>query len=307
MVKRNGMLSIHDTSINVWEEQVNEEDMMRQVYSPLIRFLRTRGFLIRRDPYIMKHFRILSQRHHAGRIDDLEVKVELSGRCLKVEFFQNLNFENSNGGQYDFDKFKKMPYLMQKRFALEASAIMAHLSSHHRYSLSKNVIGISPFDIISSIRGFSRAQEPLRGFNDTWGADRFERDETGWPVSSSYDHGYNKDREGIPLRNGMQRWFRGRDGYLRFGIIYTNMNEMWQIVYGPGRNDTTWASGRELFSLQPEDCRRRYFHKETRERKLSVALEKAVKEMSYERAAAMREALYGSREQALEGKRGKAA
>jgi len=300
MMKRNGHLSIHDTSISVWEEHVDADEMKFHVYGPLIRFLRDRGFKVHRDPEAKRRWRCISQTKHIGALGDLEVYVDLSGRCLKVEFFQNLSFENRNGGRYDFDKFKRMPYLMKKRFLLEVSAILTHLVGEHGYSFGKKLAGVTPAKVLESIRGASRVQNPLRGFNDKWGSNRFKRDETGWPVPAEYDYGYNKDREGISLRNGMKRWFRGYDGYLKFGTIYTNMGERWQVIYGPGRNDTTWVSSGELFTLQTDDCRRRSFPESTRKKKLTAALDKAVREMRFERAASIRDALFGSREQALE-------
>lgn len=298
-MSRNGTLNLHDTSVMVWEENVDEKEMHKAVYAPLIKLLRSLGFSIYRDPETIKYYRCLSWNRHSGRKGDLEVRVKLSGRCFKIEFFQNLNFENKNGGRYDFDKFEKMPYLMKKRFLIEASTIISYLHQAHGYQYGKNLEGDSVSHIIKALRGINRATEALKGFNDQWGAGRFKRDETGWPEVSEYDYGSNKDREGINLRNGMTRWIRDRKGYLKRGVIYTNMNQMWQIIYGPGGGDTTWVSGRDLFTLQPNDCRRRYFPTEHRKSKLEKQLSLAINVMNFERAAVIRDLIYDNQEKVV--------
>lgn len=298
-MSRNGTLNLHDTSVMVWEENVDEKEMHKEVYAPLIRLLRSRGFNVYRDPEIVKHYRCISWNYHAGKKGDLEVSVKLSGRCLEVVFFQNVNFENRNGGKYDFDKFQKMPYLMQKRFIIEASSVLYNLHCKHGYQYGKNLSGCSQSHVIEALRGVNQTSEPLKRFNDSWGADRFKRDEIGWPEAAQYDHGYNKDREGVPFRNGMVRWIRDRKGYLKRGVIYTNMNSMWQIIYGPGKSDTTWVSCYELFTLQPSDYRGRYFPDDHRKGRLKKELDKEVKQMKYERAAVLRDLIYGGREQTV--------
>lgn len=289
---RNGTLGLHDTSISAWEENVDEKEMHKTVYGPLVRFLRSRGFNIHRDPRIIKDYRCLSWNHHRGKKGDLEVLVKLCGRSLVLEFFQNLNFENHNGGQYDLGKFKKMSYLMQKQFLLEASTVLTHLKSNHGYKYGKHLEGCSPFDIITALRGINPVKEPLKRFNDMWEASRFKRDETGWPMQSEIGQYYNSDREGVVLSTGMFRWWRDRKGYLKRGTIYTNMNSMWQLVYGSGRGDTTWVSAHELFTLQPTDCRRRQVGDDVRESRLKKLLAKAVDEMKFERAAMLRDILF---------------
>lgn len=289
---RDGTLGFHDTFISVYENNVDEKEMHKTVYGPLVKFLRSKGFNIYRNPETIKHYRCLSWNHHRGNKGDLEVMVELSGRCLKVEFFQNLNFENQHGGQYDFNKFQMMPYLVQKRFLVEASAVLNHLHGNHGYKFGKHLEGCSPCDIIKVLRGIHPTKEPLKRFNDMWGADRFKRDENGWPLQSEVSQYHNSDREGVVLSTGMFRWWRDRKGYLRRGTIYTNMNSMWQLVYGPGRGDTTWLSAYELFTLQPTDCRRRDLPNNIREQRLKKQLDKAVADMNFERAAVLRDILH---------------
>lgn len=290
---RNGTLSHHDTTLGVWEEHVDQDNLCQEVYGPLVRYFRDRGFLIHRDPDTKRNYPSISRYYHRGRKGDLEIKTQISGRHIELKFFQNVNHENPCGGEYDFDQYQKMPYLIKKQWIKEATAVLAWLETTYGYQ------GL-PQSLMEELRGIHVSREPLRAFNKGWTPTRFKRGEDGWPVSSEYDHGGNVDREGVHLRNGMWRWYRDRyTGYLRSGTIYTNMNTMWLLIYGPGREDHTYVPSWELFTLQPTDKRRRCIPASVREARLTRLLKKAVDEMHYERAAILRDVLYGNRETAL--------
>lgn len=299
---RDGEIALHDTHIGIWEEVVNEDDY-KQVYDKIIRHFRSRGFKVFRCPEAKKHYRCISHKTHKGRIGDLELGMRLRGRHIEVEFFQNINRENPNGGQYDFDKFNRMPYLMQKKFVVEASHLIDMLIEAFGYRFGKK-LSYSPDGaktsqrIVDAIRGIHATKDPLLDFNNRWTPTRFKRDESGWPIPSEFDYGYNKDREGIPLRNGMVRYFRDRKGYLRRAVVYTNMNSMWHAVYGPGWTDHTYLSCNRLFSLQPTDKFGRWFSCEQRKRKQEKVLKKAIAEMNFEKAAILRDLIYKPEEMA---------
>ncbi|MCK5613260.1 UvrB/UvrC motif-containing protein [Candidatus Pacearchaeota archaeon] len=292
---RDGEIGFHDTHIGIWEETVNEKDF-KQVYDKIIRHLRNRGFKVFRCPNAKKHYRCISKTIHKGGLNQLELAMRMSGRHIEVEFFQNLNVDNSNGGQYDFDKFDRMPYLMQRRFIVEAAHLIDMLVNQFGYQLGKKLLyapegSTTAKRIIEAISGIHSTKNPLESFNDGWDAKRFERDENGWPVPKEFDYGCNKDREGVPLRNGMTRYFRDRNGYLRRAVIYTNMNSMWHVIYGHGRTDHTYLSCGELFSLQPTDRFGRWFYGERRTRILEPLKAKAIKEENFEKAAIIRDIL----------------
>jgi hypothetical protein len=291
MSKRSGEITHHDTGLGIWEEGVNEKEFMSVVQGPLIRYFRTRGFSIHRDPDTKKHYRTISDRHHRGKKGNLELQIKVCGRHIEITFFQSIVFKNQNGGQYDFHKYDKMPYLIKKQWLKEASAVLDYLVTTHGYTYGKGLTGHSPTDLLVSLAGIHPTKEPLKRFNEMWGEKRFKRDETGWPVQAELSHYYNVDREGIPLSTGMFRWWRDRKGYLRRGTIYTNMNSMWQLVYGPGRGDTTWMSAMDLFTLQPEDVRRRWFPPDKIRDALEKEKDKAVKEERFEKAAIIRDLL----------------
>jgi hypothetical protein len=294
-MKREGHFHLHNTNIGIWEEHVDEASF-RSVYQAVVAHFRSRGFRTIEDPYIRKHFSCIARYHHVAKKGLLEAHMNMSGRHIEIEFFQSVIVENRNGGRYDFEKFEKMPYLVKKQFILEAGKLLDALVACFGYKWGEKIAysagyGASAERVIKVVRGLSPSQEPLQHFNGLWGTDRFKRDETGWPIAKEYDHGYNKDREGVSLRNGMYRYYRDRSGRLRRGVIYTNMNSMWQLIYGPGWKDSTWVSSRELFTLQPGDPRRRHFPECKRREFLERELKSAVQEQRFEQAAILRDLL----------------
>jgi len=74
----------------------------------LLNFMKDRAFNIKHDEHVDKTIR---EDYWYGKKGDLEFVAHRYPRGFSFEFFQNINFKNSNGGRYDFDKFDKMPYL----------------------------------------------------------------------------------------------------------------------------------------------------------------------------------------------------
>src|SRR5699024_5886919 len=71
----------------------------------VLNFMKDRGFKIGRDPIIQKQFKLLNKDNWYGRKKLLEFKAKRYPNGFKIQFFQNINYKNSNGGYYDFDKF----------------------------------------------------------------------------------------------------------------------------------------------------------------------------------------------------------
>lgn len=138
--------------------------------------------------------------------------------------------------------------------------------------------------------GTRRADDPLRTFNDGWTAERFERDETGWPTVKEYDHdGRNCDRDKVSLRNGQTRYFRDDRGRLQRGTVYTNMNSMWMVVFG---GSVTYMSGCYLFSCERPDLEPRRVMPGQKER-LRDELAKAVAASNFRRVEVLARVLRG--------------
>lgn len=76
-------------------------------------FLQECGFKVTKDPRIEANYKCLSKDHRYGKKGSLEFKAERYPAGFKINFFQNVEFKNPNGGEYDFDKLEKMPYLVK--------------------------------------------------------------------------------------------------------------------------------------------------------------------------------------------------
>lgn len=254
-----------------------------ETFNRLLDVMTSIGFEVGRDPQIEQRFPTLGYSHRYGRWADLEFKGETYTTGCKIEFFQNIVFENPNGGAYDFDRRKKMPYLVGKRFELAVSRLRENLTA----------------------RGFSEIREeksanpdPLAYFNDQWdseyerkrGVHRFERDETGWPAPSALNHSQTFDADKLPIRHGDTLLTRDSKGYLRRGRVWGGINGMWLFVYGPGKRDFTHVSHFELFRENSSRAVGRKVHQratsrlETTVKKLQKDVTEAVSTLQLERA-----------------------
>lgn|GEM_PF-1835265 len=211
-----------------------------ETFNRLMLLLQGIGFEVGRDPEVERHYSILGPTHRYGKWRDLEFKAHTYPTGCKVEFFQNVVFENRNGGAYDFSRRAKMPYLIGKRFEYAVRAIRKHLTER----------GFSEQTEISSAN-----PDPLAYFNDRWddqyyrkrGEHRFKRDETGWPALSELNHYQTFDADKLPIRHGDVLLTRDSKGYLRRGRVWGGINGMWTFVYGPGQRDFTHVSFSKLF------------------------------------------------------------
>lgn len=282
--QRTGEMWLHGTSLNVWEENVDENGMYPVFWKVLAR-LRTRGFTVQQDPYTPVHYPTLARTHWVGRKGYLEFHTSLSGRHLQVEFFQNVvSGGNSNGGRYDFGKYRLMPLRMRLLFIVEMTALIRMLTGVG-YSFQRSNQG-DPLEVCHrSVR--DRAEErhqptPLARFNDSWRTNRFERDQTGWPSAKELSSWASLDRDGVPVRTGDTRYLR-RGGRLQRCTCWPNMNGMWQVCFG---DQVNYVSSRELFVCERPDLEPRRLVAGQTER-LIKELTKATENKQWRRVAAL--------------------
>lgn len=95
------------------------------IFHKLINFMKSRGWHIEHDPGVHK---IIRKDHWYGKKGDLEFVLSRYPRGFSFEFFQNIVFENPNGGRYDFDRLKKMPYQVKLLFLNETRHMKQFLS-----------------------------------------------------------------------------------------------------------------------------------------------------------------------------------
>lgn len=250
-----------------WNKQQPHYPILHRV----LNFMKERGFRVGRDPRIEEHYKILSKSHWYGRKGDLEFKAERYPAGWKIEFFQNVNFENKAGGEYDFDKYDKMPYLIKLMFLNECRHITGFLTnlgvvnkSRPNYKLSEDRIKEHIVDYTIGIK-----------FKDP------SEFELGDYVCSSSKYSYNiTDRDGKEIRNGQIKYIRDYNGRLKRGRVYHNINNMWWIVFN--KFDYSNQACFNMFDPTPEDLRIRRLKKDVKPKEYLLKKEKIQEASSHE-------------------------
>lgn len=239
--------SVYDTILSfINNDEQPCDDWLRykfQHYGLLHRIfnmLRDYGFEICNDMEISK---IIRKDHFAGVKGDLKFKASRYPRGFKIEFYQEVVTVNSNGGYYDFDKFQKMPYLINKRYTLTVNRISSFLSEFAQ-NISKPDCRTAEEKVKYAY--VQSCHYPQKSMD-------FDLSElNGTTCEESY---YNTDRDGKTIFNGELKYFRDHKGYLNRGIVYHDLNNMWWVIL----NDTEIAkvADFELFDLSDKDIRKR--------------------------------------------------
>lgn len=89
------------------------EDEDNETHREIIRFFRSKGAKVSLDESVHK---IIRQGYHKGVWKGLEFYARHCKRIDSWDFFQSVNFENPNGGRYDFNREEKMPHRIHLRY-----------------------------------------------------------------------------------------------------------------------------------------------------------------------------------------------
>ena len=104
---------IHDTKIffrNNTEKDF-EDDWLKHKFRhygyfyQILNMLAADGFDVQADPNVDK---IIRKDHYIGKFHELEFEAKKYPNGFEIGFFQNVVYENPNGGRYDFDKLSKV-------------------------------------------------------------------------------------------------------------------------------------------------------------------------------------------------------
>jgi hypothetical protein len=134
---------------------------------------------------------------------------------------------------------------------------------------------------------YTRWDDPLRNFNDSWGADRFKRNEAGWPDDSEI-HRFseaNIDGDGYPVRSGETRYVLVRGHWMRCKV-YGGINQMWHCVCNGVYLANVGAKG-NLFTVFPNYACENIWRVD----RLKRALKEAVQAEDFLKAHAIKTAL----------------
>lgn len=282
-----GTINVWGTHIGAWEEHVTPA-VLDRFRSVLARLRDHRGFRIRQDATVHK---LIRRGYYFGRKGDLELYAKQSGRMFEIDFFQNINRENPNGGQYDFDKFARMPRTMQLACAVEMSHVLRKLLELG-YVLEGRRQGITSAELLPVLRhaqGRTDEGDPLAAFNRSWNFEsdwdrggRFERDASGWPTVAAVCCGTPKDRDGRVLVSGETMYCRRR-GRLFRGVARPGPNGNWLLI---SHGEAVHVQERELFRCDDPSAEPRRLVPGQAKR-VRAELEKALKANAYRRVEAL--------------------
>lgn len=248
-----GTINFFDTHIGAWEDHVDGPAIHDRFRSVIARLVDHRGFRMHQDASVPKTIR---KCYYQGRKGDLEVRAECTGRTFNFVFFQSLNVENPYGGRHDFNKFGRMPRPMQFACVVEMCHVLRKLVElgyvvDGRHGLSR----IDPLSVLRHAQGRTDEGDPLGTFNIAWRADRFARDESGWPTAESVGAVGAKDRDGLPVEAGSIMFCRDRGGRLFRGVARPTPNEQWVLLGPSGTSARTWST-KALFRSADREPRR---------------------------------------------------
>lgn len=203
----------------------------------------------------------LGKNHRAGKKEfcgfKLEVDTDIYPTGMKFEFYQNHNFENPAGGQYDCYKYLNMPYLLKKAFELTTSKIKAVIESDFPgCSVAVETMKKLPVEeyIINHFRKNSFTKKKINNISEIPS------------MMSDYDLGLNSiDRDGNKITCGDVKYSYGWTGVLQRGTVYHNINNMWWFYWNDSHVSN--IASFDLFDLTDEHitARRKRKHNPPRE------------------------------------------
>jgi hypothetical protein len=294
-MKREGEIRIHNSSVHFWEEHVPQGAFttMNLALCKVVNMLRRGGWKVHHAHAHLPEGSSIERYHWAGKKGDLEFHAGASGRHFEIEFYQNVAFENPNGGRYDFAKLRQMarvsPALRLQclaemwRVLCVGAAIGYVLCEKDGFRTRALEPSLALFRDLAE-RGASRGT-PLDQFNRGWGSDRFDRDETGWPSPKEISSCWRQhDRQGNQITQGVTKHLRV-NGRLARGQVFGGINGNWELVSN-GREIAWSRHAQEFFDCEhPELEPRRAFPDQAA--RLEKELAKAVEAKNYRRVAAI--------------------
>lgn len=258
-------IHIYDTSVAVWEKGVDEASLMRRVFNPLEDMLRERGWTVTRDPRIDKEYPVLGKWNRRATKGDLIGSIELSGRTMKIEVWQEkYNITHPNGGKYESRKRARMPAWLGRRCDMEMSKVVALFERLTGYPIhDRRYIGETADQFIA------------RDYAESW----HTKPDLGRPAFTNGD----RDRtsaDKVLLEQGQTVWTRSWTGRWMRGQAFYRLNNMWMVRVN--RFEILFKACWEIFALPPANPREKTHS--GRKRRLETELKSAVASRAFLRA-----------------------
>ena len=298
-IAREGRVSFGDASVSVWEEGISaaraaggydgekawELAFKRQVFARIVQTLNRIGWTV--CPWERaKLYPAIANRHRTCSKGGLQAELSVSGRCIDFKMWQDVTpSENPNGGQYDFDKEKRMPYVLR----LEMERTRRRIRDYLCAVFTGYTFDSRPSTTCRRPMQFTAMELIEQSYAESC---HFKGDIADYLKNNGYTKlpSYNcTSLDGQRIQHGQRVWFQDYDGRIGEGIAYYNINSMWWVV--PGRYDRRNISTGDIWVNPPEKPRVKRNERQRRKR-LEGELAKAVKAMDFDRAKVLKGILW---------------
>lgn len=302
-IERSGKISLGDASLSVTEEGISaaraaggtkgvdlwERDFKNQVFKRIIQMMTRLGWTC-----VMPEITAHDLKHYGGKVSawaarrkrichkgDLKADLDICGRSIDLKMFQSVNAPDrpDHDGRYQSDKEDHMPYLMRLEMERTRRRITKYLCNVFTdYQVGEEYRPKVGPKGITALEWKDMELRRSGHFVEALGHARIhcERSETG--------------RDGGKIVHGATVWFKDwRTKRIFRGTAFYSLNDSWKIVFG--KYAYTVCQIQDIYSAPPENLRRR-LTADQREKRLSSEMNKAVKEMRFERAAQLRDILF---------------
>jgi len=289
-IRRQGKIYVSDASVTVTEESVAQDALKAQVMLRLCRYLKDQGWefhvpyadydWIHKDRQYTKNRPHFAESMRKGIKDGLEMELRVSGRCLEIKFWEDINdhsADNSNGGRYIFDKESKMPYRQRCRVRATKIKILKFLTDFHDYELRDGSKPILP-------RRITGMEFLKKSYKESW-----HHDEDIYSEKNSETSYHNsRSADGDVVKHGQKVWTTDYSGRWISGIAFRNLNNMWWVLCG--KWDKYNKASFDIYCHLPIDIKNR-MPKDVRVKKLKSHLAKAISAEDFLKCHALKQAL----------------
>lgn len=287
-INRVGTVSFGDASINIWEEPGCTvwgewgRQFKKDVFLRMAQQLRRLGWKTEVPKDMVEQYgQRFAEDHRYCRKGDLQGLLDLSGRCIEFQMWQDVaNGENSNGGRYDFDKEKRMPYLLHLEMQRTRNRLRDYLcnvfAEYDFKDHSPNAKRRGPGGL-TAMEWVERDLRSSGHFVEELGHARISMECNA------------RSAEGETITHGASVYTLDSKGRIVTGTAYYDLNQNWHVVTGKYGVMCSQAS---KICLHNPGCLRIKRNERLRRQSLERELAKAIKAMDFKRAQVLKEVLF---------------
>ncbi|MBY0243035.1 MAG: UvrB/UvrC motif-containing protein [Burkholderiaceae bacterium] len=293
-IEREGSIHFGDASISITEEGLGaarnaggwegakawEREFKRDVFARVVQTLNRLGWtcIIPPDKIETYGMSFARDRRHCQK-GELRADLDISGRCIKLEMFQNVNAPDrpDHEGRYQSDKEQHMPYVMRlemERTRRRIRNYLCNVLSGYIFAESKPELGP---DGVTALEYAAHRRQTSGHYVAELDRARISNKEQGFTA------------DGVPLENGSKVFAFDYSGRVICGTAFYDLNGNWMVV--TGRYDVKWIWHTEIYATCPGNPRVKRNASQRRKR-LEGELAAAIKAMNFERAAVLRDILF---------------